>query len=293
MAATIEQAEVTAIMEPEIVNISVTYQFSSPASQDLALNLPLDAKEIKFFYNGEEQDCQLELKEEELRARCGSIDEGGSIGKLTYTTKSLIGQLDKQNIFKFNDKLPFKASNYEFILSLPEGYIIPKENKKEFYLSPAPEEITSDGQRIIIIWIDEQTTRFSNFAIIERIIPESDSNLALIVSIVAIAAALTSALILLKKKKDKKEDEEPIIEAMLVPGFIESEKTVVDLLKRAENNELWQKTIQKECEFSKAKVSRIIRNLEARGVVEKEVFGNTNKIKLKNGKEENSNPDSE
>ncbi|MBW3018562.1 hypothetical protein KY329_00045 [Candidatus Woesearchaeota archaeon] len=277
-AATIEQADVTASMEPKSVNISIVYQFSSISSQDVAFSLPLDAKSVTFFYNGQHVDCQLETKEEELRARCGSINEGGSIGKLSYFTKSLVGKLEKQSVFKFTDKLPFKANNYDFTLLLPEGYVIPKENKEEFYLSPDPSEITSDGHRIIIKWSEEQTTRFSNFAIVESLVDDSGFNLALIISLVAIAAALTSLFILVRRKQP--------VEDTLVPGFIESEQAVVDLIKRAENNELWQKTIQKECGFSKAKVSRIIRNLETRGVVEKIAFGNTNKIKLKNGKEE-------
>jgi uncharacterized membrane protein len=44
---------------------------------------------------------------------------------------------------------------------------------------------------------------------------------------------------------------------------------------------LWQKQIQNSTGFSKAKVSRLVRNLESRGLVKKIPFGNTNKIRLR------------
>jgi uncharacterized membrane protein len=66
---------------------------------------------------------------------------------------------------------------------------------------------------------------------------------------------------------------------MIVPTLIDKEQQVVDFLKQ--NGEVWQKQIQQATSFSKAKVSRILRNLEERGVVTKTIYGNTNKISLK------------
>jgi uncharacterized membrane protein len=63
--------------------------------------------------------------------------------------------------------------------------------------------------------------------------------------------------------------------------LLDTEKKIIDELKKANRNELWQKQIQSSTEFSKAKVSRLIRNLEARGLIIKIPFGNTNKIRLK------------
>jgi uncharacterized membrane protein len=60
---------------------------------------------------------------------------------------------------------------------------------------------------------------------------------------------------------------------------MESEQKVVDFLRT--KGEAWQKQIQLSTGFSKAKVSRVVRNLEARGVVSKTPYGNTNKVALK------------
>jgi uncharacterized membrane protein len=63
--------------------------------------------------------------------------------------------------------------------------------------------------------------------------------------------------------------------------LLDTEKKVIEELKKADRNELWQKQIQNLTGFSKAKVSRLIRDLETRGLVKKIIFGNTNKIRLK------------
>lgn len=283
-ASTIEQAETTAIMSPDFVNISAVYHVSSDIVEDVVFSLPVDAENIVFYMNGAEKKCTVDVSEEESKARCGSTSVGANNIKLKYSSKSLLGNLEQQKIFKFTDKLPFKAELYKFSLQLPRGFIIPEENDMDFYLSPDPSDVTSDGRHIIVKWDDEDLTRFSNFAIVEQIAQDSNWDIAFFLSIAAVAAAFAALVILFRRKP--KEDERN--GETLLPGFIEDEQKVVELLQSAPNHELWQKNIQQDTGFSKAKVSRIVRNLEARGVVSKESFGNTNKIKLKNGKEENS-----
>lgn len=63
--------------------------------------------------------------------------------------------------------------------------------------------------------------------------------------------------------------------------LLDEERKIIEMLKKAKRNEMWQNQIQKQGEFSKAKTSRLIRNLESRGLVKKIPFGNTNKIVLK------------
>jgi uncharacterized membrane protein len=63
--------------------------------------------------------------------------------------------------------------------------------------------------------------------------------------------------------------------------LLDTEKKIIEELKKADRNELWQKQLQSFTGFSKAKISRLIRNLESRGLVSRIPFGNTNKIRLK------------
>ncbi len=66
-----------------------------------------------------------------------------------------------------------------------------------------------------------------------------------------------------------------------VEYLLEDEKKIIELLRKSNRRENWQRKIQEELEFSKAKLSRMVRNLESRGLIEKVPIGNTNKIKLK------------
>jgi uncharacterized membrane protein len=63
--------------------------------------------------------------------------------------------------------------------------------------------------------------------------------------------------------------------------LLDEERKIVEMLKKSKRNEMWQNNIMKDGGFSKAKTSRLIRNLESRGLVKKISFGNTNKIVLK------------
>jgi uncharacterized membrane protein len=63
--------------------------------------------------------------------------------------------------------------------------------------------------------------------------------------------------------------------------LLDEEKKIILMLERARRREMWQNAIQHQGEFSKAKTSRLIKNLETRGLIKKISFGNTNKIVLK------------
>lgn len=276
-ATTIYNSENTATIEEGIATIEQELSLQSKIEGDLVFKIPSDAYDFKINIDGEQKNCTIQEKEDEKLARCGTTKNGTQIVRMSYKTAELLGQLGDQTIIKYTDKLPYKTERYTFTLRLPEGYIIPKDNKRDFYLSPEPDSILSDGQRILILWETEDITRFSATAIIEQL--EQASNIMMMVAIALITFLITITGMLgvgyFRSKKSKETPKE------VVPGFIESEQKVIDLLKQAETRTLWQKQIQTETGFSKAKLSRIIRNLEARGVIMKEAYGNTNKIILK------------
>ena len=87
-----------------------------------------------------------------------------------------------------------------------------------------------------------------------------------------------------KKDEDKKEYRHQKKEAPNVSdvtrNLFEEEKAIVEVL--LQKGELWQKQLVLHTGISKVKLSRKLRNLEAKGIIEKVPYGNTNKIRLKN-----------
>ena len=86
-----------------------------------------------------------------------------------------------------------------------------------------------------------------------------------------------------KEDEDKKEYRHQKKDAPNVSdvtrNLFEEEKAIVEVL--LQKGELWQKQLVLHTGISKVKLSRKLRNLEAKGIIEKVPYGNTNKIRLK------------
>ncbi len=63
--------------------------------------------------------------------------------------------------------------------------------------------------------------------------------------------------------------------------MFEDEKLIVRILLIEKTRELWQKQLEQKTGLNKVKLSRKLRSLEAKGLIEKIPYGNTNKIRLK------------
>ncbi len=340
-AASLDSGTTTVLMSPGFVEVSEEYVIDSVGAEDLSIPVPSDAAFILAEMDKKERTCKLINNS----AKCGSTKSGQHVFNIKYQTKEVLGNLDGRTIIKFNKGLPFKAKEHKFILKLPVGTIIPHEPGKEqdFYITPKPDKVLSDGQRIILEWTERDTQQVAVAVITEPVEKGNWTTFIFLVIIACSAGALAAWYVLrarsksknssnnynkntikntgknIKTKKKKPTDknaeseiktpantevskeirevkeikesdvetddskESPVTKTIepIIPQFIENEQKVVNLLSSAPNNELWQKQILLETGFSKAKLSRVIRNLEQRGVLVKEIYGNTNKIALK------------
>ncbi|OYT32798.1 hypothetical protein B6U93_00505 [Candidatus Woesearchaeota archaeon ex4484_78] len=287
-AAELDYAETRAIMDKDSVNIISEFKIISDKDEIILFEIPEDVKKVNINIRDVWKDCQIIKINKTKKADCGKVSKGRFITLINFTTRKPIEDLGKQKMFKFEDKLPFKARDYSFVLELPTGYIIPKkENKIDFFLSPNPDETSSDGQRISITWKDRLVQKYSVLAITQPLVDQKSQSIftfVVAIAIIILIAVAVSFYILKQKNKQKKtvsvSKPKKKKKKEVVPELIESEQKIVDLLKNSPNKELWQKQLLNETNFSKAKLSRIIRNLESRGVVSKTIYGNTNKIAL-------------
>jgi uncharacterized membrane protein len=181
--------------------------------------------------------------------------------------------LEKTNEgYIFLDKLKFNQSydSVQIRLNLEKGFLI---NNYEAY--PTNYVLETDGQTISLIWKLENVKEGSDFAIFVNLEDTNKSNF-LRNSFVVLVSVLLVILIFFFYKKYFSH-----INRKIEKYLLDSEKKVIEELENAEHKELWQKQLQIKTGFSKAKLSRVVRNLEARNLIEKIPLGNTNKIKLK------------
>lgn len=276
-SAGIDKAITTATLEDSTAQITSEYVIVSDKVQNLNLPVPSDVKSVSAALDDESIECKLENS----TALCGSTKQGTHVFTLKYESKEVLASLQDRQLFKFSEQLPFKTSEYTFVLKLPVGTIIPKEKEADFFLTPKPAQVLSDGQRIIITW---NATNTNNFAVSAVLQPLQEITLPIVIGLIVLGAAVSAVWYYTRKKKPvliKKKIVKPKQEEALVPRFVENEQQIVKILQEAPNNEAWQKYLLEKTGFSKAKLSRIIRNLEERGVVVKTIYGNTNKISLK------------
>ena len=201
-------------------------------------------------------------------------------------------KINNRLMFRSNYEPVFETKNFLFVLKLPKGYVIPEEPDKDksFFISPEEEIIYSDGQRIILRWEKKDLDERFDVSVISELLKKRYDNL---VFPLILAVALILFLIIYfsksrkkqreipKKKKVVKKSKKELKEKIIEEHLMDNEKAIINELRNADKKELWQKQLQLKTEFSKAKLSRVIRNLEARNIIQKIPFGNTNKIKLK------------
>ena len=246
---------------------------SAVQTTDIEIRISNSKSLVNYDIQTDKPGIQLILPEDavinEISEKNYSLKDGiliskipnGSL-KLNYFTDTLIDKNSK-SYFTANFKIPM-TDNLNVRLILPEFAIL--ENS-----FPNP-ELTSDGKHIILNWKAKNTDNFPVFVIYRE---KSDFQWLWILLAVIILAAII--LFLAKKPKViKVKASKPKKEIHL----LESENAVIKAIKEA-NGEMWQKQIQIKTGFSKAKLSRVIRNLEARNLVKRIPLGNTNKIKLK------------
>lgn len=209
-----------------------------------------------------------------------SIDNNNLISYVDPVT------LDKSgaNIY-FVKKITFNQSfdEVKIKLNLDRGVII-----KDNLIFPAGYNIETDGQVISIVWNLGAIKSESFFAMFVTLEDTSKSfNWGYLIALLLVS--FIASYFIYKKFKTKvkttnkskyKIKKESKIKSEY-DYLLDTEKRVIEELKKADRNELWQKQIQNSTGFSKAKVSRLVRNLESRNLILKIPFGNTNKIRLK------------
>lgn len=140
-----------------------------------------------------------------------------------------------------------------------------RELNKEFTF-PKSYNLIRKQEESIVSWIIDGNQNQDFLISVSKPVSSGFNYLILLFLIILVVLVLIYLFLFRRRKND---------------FLLDAEKKVIDLLKRADRHEMWQRKIQEETGFSKAKLSRLVRNLESRGLIEKIPMGNTNKVKLK------------
>jgi len=222
---------------------------------------------------GNELKCTVGLQGIGTLINCRHIHEKHVT--YTFTAHNLVNPVGSAKRFAYTFPVTSVMRNLEIEVRLPFGaVIIDKEKLADIGLKPfVPEwgEVASDGRQIFVRWKFEKPSLGS--AIEVSVIYEQfleASHLMIIVSFLTILFLVFLAVSFRKKSRIKE----------ILPVLNENERKVMQFLLAQKKKETDQRKIARELGFSKPKLSRIIKDLEERGLIEVTRRGRTNRIKL-------------
>lgn len=277
--AVIKEDRFDFLLQGKEVQLTRETVFSEPVSHTIDLGLPAGASKVSLWLDDKSVSISNPL----------TLQEVSKI-KLVYSTKDFLDQND----FFVNMNTLETIKHLHVSLTLAEGYELKlpvKEDLGSGSVYPKPSAVTSDGQKIKINWDREEFKPEDEFSILV-VFKEKMTGWLWIGVIAALVILLGIVLVWRRHPKKVQEKhmhetssekhEEPKKEIDISEHLKEEENQVIQILKNKEGS-CEQGTIRFIGNFSKAKLSRILSELEARNVVYKEIKGNKNLIHLKKG----------
>lgn len=258
------------IAQYEIVADRIEVNLNFENADNLEVKIPYEASELKVNtdYTLEEGSLYNTLK----------INSASNLN-IAYSTESLIDKSGSTRYFTLKNKFD---NPIDIEIHLDEGEVLVEEG----ILFPSPDEIETDGRRIILNYNNfEQEDILIEYEIVKK----GSKILYWLILLLVFAIILVYLLQNRKFKKELKKVKEKSKskkskgkkEQEIMKNLYEDEKEIVQYLLKRKKNEAWTKEIAREVGISKVKLSRKLRSLKAKGVVEKIPYGNENRIRLK------------
>lgn len=184
-----------------------------------------------------------------------------------FNINDFIEKMNDEYLFTFSYSSETHFSDFKLKVILPENSVI-SEGQGALIIS-RPVKISTDGRKIFLEWsqelnIDEDFTAFAQYET-----KDTRVDYMIAVFIIIISAAFVIGY---KSKTFKREK-------FIDKSVSADEKIILNILKK--EKEVMQEDIRKKTDWSKTKISKVIRNLEMKELIEKKPYRKTNKLKLK------------
>ena len=185
------------------------------------------------------------------------------------------------NAFRYEEtyKIPYNAKRLFSIIYLPMGATLAEEGNSSYY--PLYGKTSTDGKHIMVYWgmNDIEKSSMLKFSITYSLPMMKQSSYNIIIALLTFFVVFVMVVFgsyMVRGKGGKHSSSIDII----MPVLTEDEKRVIEVIKE-HNGEVSQKVIVRETDFSKAKVSRLVKSLKERRIIDvKPLSGRENKIVL-------------
>jgi len=246
---------------------------------NMTFTLSQDSNSIRFPILGEVSDLEVDggscdiVGELETVFDCIYTDKGDRRIKISFETTDFVKKSEKMSVFNFEIPIISDINSSSILIKLPLGMGI-KEDVEVPY-TPSSGETLVIKNRITVYWVFDDRKQGDTISIrifYEPILPFSYFNtwvLVFIGAIILTAIYVAYKLVLRRSRK------------IVFSVLDENEKKIMSIITKQGGKSVNQRKIVRLSDFSKAKVSRVIKALQERGVVEVERIGRTNRVNLK------------
>ena len=217
-------------------------------------------------------------------ADCKVADRQISCKRLNTTSINIRFQSDsflefQGNVYKFYQQFLLPSTNrVTSLITLPVGHVVANTSDAVY---PKKYSMLSNGRNILVFWEIENVSSLQPVAFqvyyqpLE--IPEK-KDYSLFYGLAIIAVSLFAfALLYIRKTREAKKEIKP--EKVVLKVLDKYERKVFEIVKKA--GSIKQGKIVELAQLSKAKVSRVVKSLEEKGLLKSERRGRTKIIRLR------------
>lgn len=178
-------------------------------------------------------------------------------GEIQYGTKLFMGS-KRENFFVVSSESNLGS---QIRVKLPLGSSL----SKKYPVYPKGYSLETDGQTIALVW--------NRLGQKEIFVPYELQKNRLFLYTIVFVILFVGGISFFYIKTIKKEK--------LKTNLFKDEKKIIELLLKEKDHSFWTKNLVRKSGLTKVKLSRILRKLEEKNLIEKTPYGNENLIKLK------------
>jgi uncharacterized membrane protein len=271
-ATTISQEEVIVDLEDSSVTVEMEIEDLTTETFNHQTTHPVE--NLKAYFNDESKDCTVNELAVGAEINCDAdLRENFSV-RLEYKASGLVSSRNRINTFSYSQPIYRPVRNYSFRVLLPEGTgLVEHSNTTTPVIQPEDGETGNmNGRRFYVKW--ESQPELGNperFQVLYENLEENQFSKTL-PAILGLLLFIGLGYVVYRRKGE--------VQASNILEELDSDEEMVLELLRGNEGSMLQKDIVEESDYSKAKISGVVKGLVEKEIVSKEKEGRSNKVSL-------------
>lgn len=251
--------------------IRLVVTFKQPVNE---LELPIfgAVKNLAASSNSGPVDCNVRSGAASIIRCIMNLTQEKRTLEISFETADFVKNVETNSLFSIDLSLNLPVEQSVASVRLPEGYALTNTSLIPS-ISPQATDIASDGRRIIVNWKMDNLTLGQPFRFQTMYEPVKAQFPVGLVSAGVLSFLVLAGTGFFFYRRIRKPKE------VILSVLDDFEKRVIEIMTAA-GGEINQRKVVQDTNLSKAKVSRVVKRLQERGLVEVTRLGRTNKLKL-------------